>query len=168
MELENRVCTKCGHKKPTNAFYPNRGDCKVCCSQRRSEFYEANKPRIAKQMSDWYRKNIEAQRAYGRKASKRYTREKLTRAARLRNNLKKKYGLSVDRFREMEANQRGLCAICGESPKLHGRLSVDHDHSSGKTRGLLCLQCNTALGSLRDSPGRLRAAIIYLEAYGIK
>jgi hypothetical protein len=52
-----------------------------------------------------------------------------------------------------------LCAICGSMQELVG----DHDHSSGRPRGILCRKCNLALGNMEDSPERLRAAAAYLE-----
>lgn len=53
------------------------------------------------------------------------------------------------------------CAVCGEPPTRR-RLDVDHDHKTGAVRGLLCSDCNIALGKFRDDPDRLRAAADYL------
>lgn len=59
----------------------------------------------------------------------------------------------------------GVCAICGRE-ELHGRkLSLDHDHATGKLRGLLCRSCNTAIGMLRDDPNVVRSAMAYLERH---
>jgi hypothetical protein len=81
-----------------------------------------------------------------------------------RYNLRK-YGLTPDDYEALLASQGGTCAICGESPRgvgRYGRLVVDHEHASGKIRGLLCSNCNRALGWFRDSPSILRAAESYL------
>lgn len=67
---------------------------------------------------------------------------------------------TVKQYRVMEKRQRGLCAICRKKPK--GRLHVDHDHRTGKVRGLLCQQCNHGLGLFYDSIKSLRTAIMYL------
>lgn len=52
-----------------------------------------------------------------------------------------------------------VCAICGTTEQLVG----DHDHKTGRPRGILCRKCNLALGNMDDNPARLRAAALYLE-----
>ncbi len=65
----------------------------------------------------------------------------------------------------MLAAQGGRCAICGraESGGKGGRFSIDHDHAMNEIRGLLCNDCNIALGHLHDDPEVLRRAIEYLD-----
>ena len=64
----------------------------------------------------------------------------------------------------MLANQNGKCAICATTEhRGRGNFYVDHDHSTGKIRGLLCNPCNIALGMFRDSIDTLKKAISYLE-----
>ena len=72
-----------------------------------------------------------------------------------------RYGVSRDGFHALVAQQRGACAICGE--KLDCGLNVDHCHSTGKVRGLLCRKCNAGLGMYGDDTHRMLAAIAYLE-----
>lgn len=69
---------------------------------------------------------------------------------------KRKYQLTLDQYNEMYLKQGGVCAVCFESEtmKYLGKireLCVDHDHKTGKVRGLLCSNCNRALGLLQDS-----------------
>ncbi|MFI8827108.1 endonuclease VII domain-containing protein [Streptomyces sp. NPDC053431] len=59
----------------------------------------------------------------------------------------------------MIASQRGLCAICPAAPAVH----VDHCHGTGRVRGVLCFNCNSAIGKLGDDPDRIRRAVAYLE-----
>ena len=77
-------------------------------------------------------------------------------------NLRMKYGISVDEYERMLAEQIGRCAICGKQPDSRRRLAVDHDHLTGALRGLLCTSCNTGIGHLRDDAERLRLAHDYL------
>jgi hypothetical protein len=71
------------------------------------------------------------------------------------------YGISVEEYETMLDDQGGGCYICGGSPS--GRaLDIDHDHRTGKVRGLLCSNHNRALGLLGDDPDLLLAAHQYL------
>ena len=86
-----------------------------------------------------------------------------------RTNLKA-WGLTMDDFAKMLDEQGGVCAICKHpsTRKCHRTghpypLVVDHDHATGKIRGLLCDKCNRAIGLLRDSVDVLEKAIAYLE-----
>jgi hypothetical protein len=98
--------------------------------------------------------------AYNRKYNKDYqTRNKDQYAATQR---KSKYGLTQDEYDALKEKQEGKCAICGCVPK---KLCVDHDHQSGKVRGLLCNKCNVALGQLNDDAILLRCAAQYIETH---
>lgn len=85
-------------------------------------------------------------------------------AAEARRKLK--YGLTPYQFSTLLGMQQGLCAIC-HVQMTHGTQGrdtacVDHDHSDGKVRGILCSNCNTGLGLFRDDPERLLNAVQYL------
>ena len=80
------------------------------------------------------------------------------------HNLMAFHGLSVEQYDKMFEEQNGLCKICG-LPEINRRLAVDHNHNTGKIRGLLCTKCNNAIGCLDvDSFGtlNLQKAIGYL------
>ena len=85
---------------------------------------------------------------------------------RVQSQRKLLYDLSAKQFSAMITAQNGQCAICkcvpSNKPKSGG-LHVDHCHSTGKVRGLLCYYCNTGLGQFKDDPDRLRRAIEYLN-----
>lgn len=72
------------------------------------------------------------------------------------------YKLSPAGYAELLEKQAGRCAICLRKPKKNKVLAVDHDHSTGRVRGLLCGHCNIMLGMARDDPRTLRAAVDYL------
>jgi len=77
--------------------------------------------------------------------------------------LRKKYGITQEQWQEAFKRQGGKCAIC-HCAQRYQSLAVDHDHKTGKVRGLLCVQCNRGLGRFFDSPVRLRNAAAYIEA----
>lgn len=76
------------------------------------------------------------------------------------------YGLTDEQYAELLAKQNGRCAICQtDKPGGKGGWHVDHCHTSGQVRALLCHHCNLLLGHAKDDIARLRAAITYLEAH---
>ena len=83
----------------------------------------------------------------------------------------KRIGITTDDFNALHAAQGGTCAIC-RNPETAGdrrtgiirRLTVDHDHTTGFVRGLLCRKCNTAIGIFQDNITLIEAAIDYLSA----
>ena len=78
-------------------------------------------------------------------------------------DLKRKFGISVEQYDEMLHRQNGVCAIlgCGAATADGKRLHVDHCHTTGRVRGLLCGKCNRALGLLDDDPARITALAEY-------
>jgi len=80
-----------------------------------------------------------------------------------RAELKRLYGITLEDYVEMFDNQNGVCAICFQECKTKNSLSVDHDHITGKVRGLLCNACNRAIGMLGDNAENLRRAADYLD-----
>jgi Recombination endonuclease VII len=84
----------------------------------------------------------------------------------LRNKLKEK-GLTMEQYDEAMLRQEDGCGICGSKEvrhSVHTRLHIDHDHSTGQFRGLLCHNCNVSLGLMRDDMTLLERAIAYLKA----
>lgn len=75
---------------------------------------------------------------------------------------RRKYGITPEDFDRMLRQQDRKCAICSA---IHKKLCVDHDHSTGKVRALICRNCNTGIGNLGDSAALLRKAADYLETY---
>ncbi|KKM39575.1 hypothetical protein LCGC14_1564110 [marine sediment metagenome] len=150
-----KKCTKCESKWPADLdhYYKDQSkkdnlssSCKRC-----HKIYDKNCP-ITNTMRKIRRK---AKRKYkrtdkGKEAEKRYVstqkgRDANKKASR-KHSLKKRYRLSLSEFELMRKKQRGKCMICGMRPALN--LCVDHNHKTGKVRGLLCHPCNLALGRL--------------------
>jgi hypothetical protein len=123
--------------KATSDFYQTAGykdglnsKCKSCFSSYKSEWKKKNREEIRRKDSEYYFKNKKKINEYSRWHS-----------------LKKKYGLSIGEYNQMVAKQNNSCAIC-QQPRsaFKNNLVVDHCHSSGKIRGLLCDPCNVYLG----------------------
>ena len=81
-----------------------------------------------------------------------------------KNDRRRRFGLHWKDYDKLLTNQSECCKICNRHKSMFKRkLSVDHCHSTGKIRGLLCGSCNTALGHFQDDVDRMRKAITYLE-----
>jgi hypothetical protein len=106
----------------------------------------------------WAQRNPERWRAYAR----RYylDNQKDARDATYWSSIWKRYRLTKSDYMELFAAQHGGCAICGREQQ---RLHVDHDHDTGKIRGLLCGSCNRGIGLLRHNPTILNRAAMYLD-----
>jgi hypothetical protein len=79
--------------------------------------------------------------------------------------LRRTYGITEAQYERLLAAHDGACWICGKPPKKNGRrLHVEHDHKTGKVRGLACWWCNGALHKVRDSATIARAVADYLES----
>lgn len=87
------------------------------------------------------------------------------RAGQLDRRYSSIYGLTLEEYGSLFVAQAGACAICKRHEDLPGAglLVVDHDHATGKVRGLLCSKCNAAIGLLGDSVRNLASAILYLS-----
>jgi len=76
------------------------------------------------------------------------------------------YGITAEDYDALLVRQNGGCAICGTTkPGGRGSFHVDHDHTTGVVRGLLCHGCNVGIGNLGDDPDRLMAAVAYLLSH---
>lgn len=144
-----KECKKCGETKPPEDFYkePRVKDgltarCIACCKADANALFQAN--------PEPYRKR--AREAY----------DYAERRARM---LLKEYGITPDDYLRMFAEQEGKCACCGTEISGHNmtdHLLVDHSHSTGKVRGLLCSRCNLVLGHVQDDPQVLVGMLAYL------
>ena len=137
----NKDCRE-SNPQPDDRFQKNTRSrqCKSCHSRRNME---------------WNRKNPEKYRAINQRSGLRRGQENIE--ARRFWRIKTKYGLSPEQYKSLLSTQNGLCKICFQEETVkdrHGRtlsLSVDHCHTTGRIRGLLCSNCNTLLGRARDS-----------------
>jgi hypothetical protein len=139
----------------------------------RNRKYKTKRTRDPQKSAEYKRKwrasHQEQVKAY---AKKRWSKLRLTTGpATNRLGRLKRYGLTVEAYRQLVDAQAGLCAICRRQPTGRGQagiLHVDHDHVTGKIRALLCTRCNTALGLLLDDPTIVQEAVEYLKRFALR
>lgn len=134
-----KKCSKCKTLKDFSQYSPSHGGltswCKKCKSYAESERRKANPELVRKQARDARNANPRSYRSL---------------------NLKKSFGINIDQYELMLKKQNNVCAICRlpETVTRKGKvknLAVDHNHSSGEIRSLLCQFCNQALGLVREN-----------------
>jgi len=136
-------CNKCKEEKPKSEFFKEskftrgyRYTCKKCENHRYVTY--RNKPENKIRASE---------------SKRRWTRSV-------------KYNFPEDLYNQRLTEQGNVCAICGtDKPGGRGQFHADHDHKNSEPRGVLCHNCNVALGNFQDNPEILRAAINYLERW---
>ncbi|MFI0981654.1 endonuclease domain-containing protein [Streptomyces sp. NPDC021093] len=179
--MKEKRCTGCSRVLPLEQFAANRSRpdglqvrCRQCVAEYGAQHYRRRQEALGKAVrekvhvppgykecrgcgqikphSEWHR-NATASDGLA-------TRCKPCRAEQGRaDHLKRSYGLTEAERDEMIASQAGVCTICLKAPAVH----VDHCHETGRVRGVLCFNCNAAIGQLGDDPDTLRRAIAYLE-----
>lgn len=161
-------CGECSEVKPLLEFHSNNRTrhgvatkCKECKNEHNRALVKRHKEEMGEdawlakkreQLKKW-RVNTRPKRL---EHFQRYEREK---------NLKSNYGISIDDFDRLLASQDGRCAIC-ETPNPQRFWHIDHDHSTGEIRGILCNLCNVGLGAFKDNRHSLKMAEIYLRPRG--
>lgn len=132
-----KICNKCKAQKPLNEFFKDKNNktdghysiCKVCKTAGTYKWREHNRD-----------KYNETQRSFQRG----YTSEE-----RYGHEIKRRYGCTLEQYNAMLVAQEGKCALCStlhNPAEKKGRLFVDHCHTNGKVRALLCSACNSMLG----------------------
>jgi hypothetical protein len=126
--------------------------CTKCKEEKELKFFDKDKNR-----KDGHSYNCKLCKSVESKKHK----HKETLAKRL-----KKHNMTPDVYNDMFNKQHGICPICGRhQSELPKGLCVDHDHLTGKKRGLLCTKCNLRLGTFNDNIEDLKRAIVYLESF---
>lgn len=156
-----KKCTLCGIEKSEDLFYPNgytkrdgtksrRLDCAGCCKSRRAAYFNITEKRSC--INARRRKDYKSDGGQRRSKNRQYA---------LKNN----YGITVEEADKMLQDQDYCCKICGlfESDAPKCRLYVDHNHKTGKVRGLLYQNCNNSLGHAKENIDTLLSMIEYLS-----
>lgn len=139
------VCAHCGPVKISSAgLYKGRQRWRCIVIKRETDNNDARKTYQQKYAEEYYR------RTGGASQHKAWI---------------KQYGITPEDYQQMMDEQEGKCVLCREECSSGQRLSVDHNHDTGKVRGLLCRNCNRGLGLLKEDPSVLLRAIEYLGKY---
>ena len=144
--------------------------------------YDRKRDEILAQKRSYYRENREIMLKKNSEFGKRYYREHkdkwIVRAEKIKAlpveerrrrhrkySLMNKYDMTVEQYDAMLSAQGGVCAICGDPPIVgfNKRLHVDHDHATGRVRGLLCMHCNHSIERVEKIPGWAAKAEAYLS-----
>jgi len=160
-----QCCTRCGETKPLLPvfFRPHN-------EKRKDGTLYTKLKRICRTCeltaAKKYNKRPEVREAQKEWQKKEYHRTKDKHRAYRINRI---YGLTEEDYTYLLVKQNGCCAICKTNVSTRDktgnpqRFSIDHNHTTGKVRGLLCGRCNTALGLFLDDTKSLEQAIIYLK-----
>ena len=147
-----KTCSKCKTEKPYSEFHISqkgvkgpiyKSQCKVCVRKRQVEKYHSL---------------TEEQKKQRRERSNCYNPE-----YRQRYNLRTRFGLTTEEFSDMIVEQNSMCKICGDGFDETNKPQIDHNHETGKVRGLLCRNCNTSLGLLKENTDTILNMISYIN-----
>lgn len=157
-----KTCRECGTEKNLEEFAKANGNrdgrintCKECNKEYLKLWYAVNREEWKEHVKD----------RTGRLCKVEGFRRKYIDNVR-KCRLKREYGLTPEDYERMLEDQNGVCAICLKTDVVTGRrLAVDHCHKTGVVRGLLCSQCNTAIGRFEDDTEVIERAIAYLNKH---
>lgn len=136
---------------------PTRQRCDECTAARKKDTDKEKTKR-------WREAHPERNRDQQNRANRKRLADPAFRQWKRDNELRRVYGITRAELDAMLEEQNNLCAICGNGHVGVGtRLHIDHCHNSKKVRGLLCGNCNTAIGLLGDDPERAEALAAYLR-----
>lgn len=161
-ELTYKTCVGCQQKKIIEAFgritngkYIERKnrclECEKFARQQRAKIRQEQREQ-QKILDEAYLLSLPYQE-----------RVKVIESKKLKKHINRYYGISIERYNAMLQQQNGLCAICRNPPELYQKLVVDHNHTTGHVRGLLCSACNQGLGLFKDNQEYLLNAAKYLK-----
>ena len=157
------VCTKCKTEQPVSSFNKQisrkvgyTAHCKSCLKIKKAMYYQENRDAVRKKQKSYNELNKD-------KSQKRSTQWRLNNPEKVKENRLKIYGISLNDKETLFKNQKGCCAICNN--KIAGQINIDHCHTTGKVREILCSPCNFLLGNCKDNPSILQKAIEYLKKH---
>lgn len=163
-QLVQKLCFKCNESKNIDLFYSEprntdgkMGSCKKCILETSRNNYSKTSKLRNQQSAAWAQ-------AHRKTVSNYVIKHRLKFKDRyVDSRLKYMYGITSEDYTRILVEQKGLCAICNSICNTGKQLCVDHNHETGKVRGLLCRSCNSAIGLLKENTGTLLSAIKYIK-----
>jgi len=135
------LCSKC----KINPRAPSQRWCQSCRNEYNRKYYKRNPQKINEANRKWREVNETPEYIFKR-------------------NLKVRYGLTLEQYHKLLQAQENRCAICNQLFE-DSKVCVDHNHTTGNVRGLLCTFCNVGLGYFREDSTIMNAAIKYINTY---
>lgn len=157
-----RLCRKCNESKALDQFNKSSlksNSCVACYRKYCSDYRKSKRAKLREHSLKWVNTNKEKARLI----NDRYRLSPEGYANRRNRQLINLYGINASQWIELFNKQNRCCAICF-TDKPHGRnWHTDHDHVSGRVRGILCYRCNNGLGLFKDNTANLKQACVYLD-----
>jgi len=156
-ETQTEYCYECLHSR--NKFTPHRKGYRVCAKCKVEKKYSEF---VVRKNRNKHNITYSCKVCKNRESKKYYENNPL---AKKEQDMKRTYGITLDDYDRMLKSQNNRCAICNgtETGRIASKyLAIDHCHTTGKVRGLLCFTCNTAIGHMKDDVELLEKAIAYL------
>lgn len=174
IRAKEKFCVRCNTTKPISEFrvgrYKKRSGlhglgisafCTTCENADCRERYKANPTQMQDYQKKYRAENLD------------YVKRRDARSKRSWKMALRRLGLTQEDYFRILETQGGVCAVCSQPPKIHHCakfdlvpvLALDHDHQTGKFRGLLCVQCNLALGNLRENLESATRLVEYIKTH---
>ena len=165
-----KICKKCGIEIFGHGLKEYCGKCRKEVKKTNGQKWkENNRERLREDAKIYAEQNKTKRTVYRKKYEQRPEVKERIKQNLFKNKLKREYNLTIEDYSEFVGSQNGCCAICGRHQSIFGKkLDIDHCHINGIVRGLLCNQCNQALGLFKDNIDILASAISYLQNGNIK
>ena len=176
---KTKICSKCGETKTLDCFFRSaiKNDgvcsyCKECANKIERKCLAKNRERnlatgfVEKQLTCFKCKQTKSSRLFNRDITTKSGFTGECKSCHSFTNRFALYGVRPQIIDDLTKQQNGRCAICGDV--LKKRHAIDHCHQTQTVRGILCLNCNSGIGLLRDSPAILQSALSYLEQFSMK
>lgn len=180
--METKKCKRCNGIKSLQSFYKSNYSkdglaylCKPCTLQDIKKYRDNNPDKIKETNRNSYlnkrdvrlsiqKKYYEINKDKVREYRKKWLQQNPFYSKN--NDLNRKYGITIDQFRLMLNEQNNKCPVCESTFNKKNIPYVDHNHITKKVRAILCRNCNTSLGLMKESTIILKNMIAYLKTYG--